>query len=66
LLSPERQSALLAYDRGMALCQQGKVGPGMLWLVNPPLEATSGDALQFKLGFERALAKQNAEHVNGL
>src|SRR5262249_44864275 len=29
----ERQSALLAYDRGLALCQQGKVGPGMLWLV---------------------------------
>jgi hypothetical protein len=33
---------------------------------NPSLEATSGDAMQFKLGFERAVAKQKAEHVNGL
>jgi hypothetical protein len=28
-----------------------------------PLEATSGQALEFKKGFERALAMQNAERV---
>jgi WD40 repeat protein len=28
----ERRSALLAYDRGLSLCEQGQVGPGMLWL----------------------------------
>ncbi len=28
----ERRSALLALDRGLALCEQGQVGQGMLWL----------------------------------
>jgi WD40 repeat protein len=29
----ERQVARLADDRGLVLCEQGQVGPGMLWLV---------------------------------
>src|SRR5205823_65890 len=31
-IEAQRKAARLAFDRGVALCQQGQVGQGMLWL----------------------------------
>jgi len=40
-------SANLALDRGLAFCEQGEIGQGMLWLART-LEAAPGDAVQLR------------------
>jgi WD40 repeat protein len=43
LRDSQRRSATLALDKGLTLCEQGEVGPGMLWLVRG-LELAPADA----------------------
>jgi WD40 repeat protein len=65
-LEAQRRSTRLALDRGLALCQQGEVGQGMLWLARtlelaPPEEADLVRVARTNLsGWRRRLAPLQA------
>jgi WD40 repeat protein len=55
----ERRSAVMAFDRGLALCERGEVGGGMLWLAHSldvAARLAPGDAADIAWGARANLA----------